>query len=105
MPPHRAARRTRKSWTNRKYGFRTKAKALTAFCCQVARAPPSGASVWQKWAGRAFCSISEGLGCGLTERRGVVGSASWKGHGPAGPASNSRCDLEQVKFLDLFSHT
>lgn len=46
-PPHRAARRTRKSWTNQKYGFRTKAKALMAFSCQVARAPPSGASVWR----------------------------------------------------------
>lgn len=29
-PPRRAARRTRRSWTNQKYGFRTKAKALTA---------------------------------------------------------------------------
>lgn len=61
-PPHRAARRTRKSWTNQKYSFRTKAKALRAFCCQVVRAPPSGASVWREWAGRAFPPFLKVLG-------------------------------------------
>ena len=73
-PPSRAAGRTRRSWTDQKYGFRTKAKAREALRCLATWAPPSGASVFREGARRAAPCTSESLGHRL--RMGVVGSAS-----------------------------
>lgn len=73
-PPSRAAGRTRRSWTDQKYGFRTKAKAREALRCLATRAPPSAASVFREGARRAAPCTSESLGHGV--RIGVVGSAN-----------------------------